>query len=419
VLTLNGFFETLNFNDRTQTDRLAIADPGETGFLFFTAGQDEIGGEVSFDYEQPLAGGKIKLIGLASLNDTQRETQLDDFDEFGALSGSRFERDIELLEYIGRAEYRFGGEAKNDWDLAFETAFNRLTNSSQLSERLEDNADFTLDESSLSSIIVEEIRSIATITRNWTLGEKWNFQASVSGEYSEISSDDIDGSQSQEFIRPRGRFNATYAYDEDLDIRLSLERRVGQLDFFAFTDNIGLDSGVSRDANVNLVPDQTSEIELEFDKTLWDQSNLRLTLNGARIDDVIDSIPIGEDGDGTGNLEDPAYVYSAELSGTLKGADFGIPGLEFGFSGLVTGSNVDDPLTQIGNPDRPDWDVFIEHQDIFGIKVRLDINDLLGERFSQERVFFEGRRDLEPIDFIENRDLQLGRAIRINFSGSF
>ena len=467
VLTLNGFFTTQNFNDRTQTDRLAIADPGETGFLFFTAGQDDIGGEFSFDYEQPLARGKIKLIGLTNLFDTEVGTQLDDFDEFGNLSGSRFERDVLQREIIGRVEYRFGGEAKNDWDLAFETAFNRLTNDSQLLVRLQDNADFTLDESTLSSIRVEEIRSIATITRNWTLGKKWNFQASASGEYSEISSVDInDFSLSQDFVRPRGRFNATYAYDEDLDIRLSLERRVGQLDFFAFTNTIGLDSGVSRDANVNLVPDQTSEVELEFDKTLWDQSNLRLTLTGARIDDVIDSIPIGEDGDGTGNLDDPAYVYSAELSGTLKGADFGIPGLEFGFSGLVTGSNIDDPLTginrrindqtryeleadirydfpnsnwaigsdadfsrdsidfrvtttQLDFPDRPDWDLFIEHQNIFGVKVRVDINNLLGERAVTERVFFLGRRDLEPIDFIERRELEIGRSVRINFSGSF
>ena len=467
ILTLNGSYGTQNFNDRTSTVRTAITDRGETGFLLFNAGQDADGGEFSFDYEQPLSVGKIKLIGLTNFLNSTSASQLDDFDEIGNLTGSRFEREVKLREYIGRGEYSFGGVAKNDWTVAFETAFNTLNDNSQFLERLAENEDLTLDETSLSDTRVEEIRSVATLTRNWTLGEKWNFQASASGEYSEISSDTIAGdSQSDSFFRPRGNFNATYAYDEDLDIRLTLERTVGQLNFFAFIDSVGLDSGISQDANVNLVPDQTTRAELEFDKTIWNESNLRLTFSGARVDDVIDNIPIGDDGDAVGNLPDPAYQYSAEINGTLKGVDFNFPGLEFNFSALITGSNVDDPVTGINRrinqqtrfnlgadvrydfqnsdwaigsdidfrrrsenfrvttielniPDRPSWDIFVEHQNILGVKVRVDVNNLLGDSRITERTFFEGRRDEFPIDFFERRVLENGRSVRFTLSGNF
>jgi len=467
VLTLNGSFGTQNFNDRTRTDRLALTPRGESGLLLFNAGQDAFGGEAGFDYEQPLGLGRIKLIGLGSFLESDSASQIDEFDLLGNLSGSRFEREVSTREYIGRAEYSFGGETKNDWTFAFETAFNSLTDDSQLFAREVINGGLTLQPDSTGDTLVEEIRSIATITRNWKLGQKWDFQLDATGEYSEISSEDISGfSQSREFFRPRGRFSATYAYDESLDIRFNLERTVGQLNFFAFLASVSLDSEVNRTGNINLTPDQTTSARLEFDKTLWKESNLRLTFLGSRVDDVIDSIPIGLDGDGIGNLDDPAYRYGVLLNGTIKGVDFDFPGLEWNFSAFVSGSTIEDPLTgenrrvndqrrfrlssdirydfqnsnwaigsdidyglrarnfrvnttEQNNPDRPSWDVFIEHQNIFGVKVRLDLNNILDNRRVTDRDFFTGRRDLNPLDFNERRELVNGRALRLTLSGNF
>ena len=467
IFMLNGELETQTFGDITTTDRIAITDLGETGFLRFTADQDAKGGEFSFDYERPIAQGTAKFIGLTNFFNSDSISNIDEFDQFANLTGSRFEREVELREYIGRAEYRFGGESKNDWDLAFETAFNSLNDDSQFFERLVDNGDLILDAESTGDTTVEEIRSVATVTRNWTLGPKWSFQASASGEYSEISSEDITGlSQSREFIRPRGRFDATYAYDKDLDIRLTLERSVGQLNFFAFIASVNLDSDITRTGNIDLTPDQTTSAELEFDKTLWKESNLRLTFRGERIDDVIDSIPIGDDGDGIGNLDDPAYLYTARLRGTLKGIDFNFPGLEWNFTAFGSGSTLEDPLTGVNRrinnqvrfflssdvrydfpnsdwaigsdidfgrratdfrvtstelniPDRPSWDIFVEHQNILGVKVRVDLNNLLDDRRVTERTFFDGRRDITDIDFIERRELVNGRSVRLRLSGNF
>ncbi|MEP6342338.1 MAG: TonB-dependent receptor plug domain-containing protein [Maricaulaceae bacterium] len=467
ILTLNGELATQTFRDITTTERTAITDLGETGFLNFTSNQDAEGGEFSFDYERPLGAGTAKLIGLTNFLNSDSVSQIDEFDAIGNLTGSQFNREVELREYIGRGEYRFGGDNQNDWDFAFETAFNSLSDDSQFFERLVDNGELIFDADSEGDTIVEEIRSVATLTRNWTLGQKWNFQASASGEYSEISSEDITGfSQSREFFRPRGKFGATYAYDKDLDIRLTLERAVGQLNFFAFIASVSLDSDVTRTGNIDLTPDQTTSAELEFDKTIWKESNLTLTLRGAQVDDVIDSIPIGDDGDGIGNLEDPAYLYSARLRGTFKGVDFNFPGLEWNFTLFGSGSSLDDPLTdesrrinnqvrfflssdvrydfqnsdwaigsdidfgrratdfrvtttELNIPDRPSWDLFVEHQNIFGVKVRVDLNNLLDDRRVTERTFFEGRRDITEIDFIERRELVNGRSVRLTLSGNF
>ncbi len=467
LLTLNGSFGLQNFNDRTRTDRLALTERGESGLLLFNAGQDAIGGELGFDYEQPLGIGKIKLIGLGSFFNSESGAQIDSFDSFSNLSGSRFEREIETREYIGRGEYSFGGDTRNDWTLAFETAFNNLSDNSQLLERQDLNGGLILDPSTLGDTLVEEIRSIATITRNWKWGPKWDFQLDATGEYSEISSETITGfRQSQDFIRPRGRFSATYAYDESLDIRFNVTRSVGQLNFFAFLASVSLDSEINRTGNINLIPEQTTSTRLEFDKTLWKESNLRLTFLGSRVDDVIDSIPIGLNGDGIGNLEDPAYRYGASINGTLKGVDFNFPGLEWNFTAFASGSTIEDPLTGVNRrvndqrrfrlssdirydfqnsdwaigsdidfnrrarnfrvtttelniPTRPSWDIFIEHQNVFGVKMRLDLNNLLNEKRFTERVFFEGRRDLTGIDFIETRNLEDGLSLRLTLSGNF
>ena len=245
-----------------------------------------------------------------------------------------------------------------------------------------------------------------------------------------------------------------------------MTRSVGQLNFFAFLASVSLDSEINRTGNINLIPEQTTSTRLEFDKTLWKESNLRLTFLGSRVDDVIDSIPIGLNGDGIGNLEDPAYRYGASINGTLKGVDFNFPGLEWNFTAFASGSTIEDPLTGVNRrvndqrrfrlssdirydfqnsdwaigsdidfnrrarnfrvtttelniPTRPSWDIFIEHQNVFGVKMRLDLNNLLNEKRFTERVFFEGRRDLTGIDFIETRNLEDGLSLRLTLSGNF
>src|SRR3546814_20374191 len=72
----------------------------------------------------------------------------------------------------------------------------------------------------------------------------------------------------RKFVRPKGFVSLAWKASPLLDLSVKLEREVGQLDFFDFVASANVSGGTTDAGNVNLVPQQSWNLELEATRNL-------------------------------------------------------------------------------------------------------------------------------------------------------
>ena len=159
--------------------------------------------EIGGDYELGLGRGRLKLIGLnrfvhLPLSETVVTRT---FDGSTPDDGSRFTRDGDELERIGRAEYRWTA-AGGDWQLSGEYAFNRLENLSELFV-LQPDGSFAGVPLPGGSATVEEDRYEVMASYGRPLTPDLALQVNLGGEYSRLEQAG-GGGLTRAFRRPKG-----------------------------------------------------------------------------------------------------------------------------------------------------------------------------------------------------------------------
>jgi len=465
VGNLNLEYNQFNFNGSEISDRRAITADGDNLQTQFSNAEDEWNAQIGVDYEFPLGPGKLKTIGYYRMEHSPTINRFDVFELTGEQSsGSRFSRVADEGEAIARSEYSWSPREGRDWQLGVEGAFNFLDIEAGL--LVFDENDFIEEALDGATSRVEERRAETTVTHSRALSPKWDIQASLGAEYSELSqTGGLAGGLRREFFRPKGFVSATYKPADNLSIRTRLEREVGQLNFFDFISSVDVRDDLGSTGNVNLVPDQSWLGSVEFDRDFGQGNTFKVRFYGALISDLLDRIPIGLDGDAVGNI-DNARRYGFDIDATLKGDKWGWKGTQLDLEFDLRDSDVDDPLTSIGrrlNNDKtsfwrvnfrhdiPDTDwaygieanqfvnapvfrlntindfhfdgpwgvAFLEHKDVFGMKVVLSLRNLFNGSDDFERQIFTDRRDQGVLDFTEFSSRTFGQFVNIEFSGTF
>lgn len=416
--------------------------------------------ELSGDYEFGVGGGKLKLIGLHRFAHIPvAQSVLVVPVDGGTRSGSRFESDSDERERIARGEYRWT-RGTTDWQLSAEAAFNSLDTSAALSV-LEGSGAYLPQPFPGSTSLVEEDRYELMGTLGRPLGSTLTLQASLGGEYSKLSQ---AGGLTRRFTRPKGAVSLAWKATPTLDVNARLRRRVGQLNFNDFLATVNLTDERENAGNPDLVPPQSWELELDATRRLGAYGTTKLRVYAHHIDDIVDIVPIGLDGESPGNL-DRATVYGLEWSGTFELAPLGWRGAKLDARYQAQDTAVRDPLTgndrRISNSlirsarlglrhDVPDTDwawgsnlthdeyarnmrltedghqwegplwgsVFVEHKDVRGLTVRATVNNLFGARSYYDRTSYVNRRG-GPVDFYEDRDRKIGPIVSLSVSGKF
>ncbi len=483
VGNLNLEYNQFNFNGSEISDRRAVTSRGEDLQTQFSNAEDEWNAKIGADYEFPFLSGKLKTIGYYRAEHSPTVSRFDVFELNGTqTSGSRFFQTADEGEAIGRVEYSWAPQEGRDWQFGVEGAFNFLNIEQDL--LLYDGQDF-VDEPLMSDTRVEEQRAEATLTHSRPLSPKWDIQASLGVEYSEISQtgdavSDPSGEVVRDFIRPKGFLAATYKPNDDLSIRFRAEREVGQLSFFDFISSVDVRDDLGNAGNVNLVPSQSWLGSVEFDRDFGNGNTFKVKFYGAQITDLVDRIPVEipidtdddgepddiEFGDAVGNIDSTAYRYGFDANATIKGDKWGWKGTQLDLRFDWRDSSVDDPLTlrsrRLNNDKETYWSAqfrhdipnsdwaygfftdqfvnapafrlntindfhfdgpwgsaFIEHKDVLGMKVKLELLNLFDASDDFERQIFTDRRDVGELDFIESNSRKFDRFINIEFSGTF
>jgi len=427
-----------------------------------TNDEDEWIWEVGGDYEFGLAGGRLKLIGLArSDHDPFEQGVRTEFASGDPDTGNRFLNIADTQERIGRAEYRWKW-GKGDWQISAEGAFNSLDNVTEFLD-LRPDGSFVEIELPGGTATVKEDRYEVMVSHGRPLSSKLTVQLAAGGEYSNLRQIGAGG-LARTFWRPKGLFSAAWKATPRLDLSFKLQRRVGQLNFGDFLATVNLTDDRENAGNVELVPTQSWEADLEGTRNLGRYGTTTLRLYGRLYDDIVDTIPIGLDGESRGNI-DRASAYGAEWKTTFNFDPLGWKGAKLDLRAQAQKTRVRDPLTGEHRPisgnllhfidltlrhDIPDSDwawggninyslyakdyrltevgrvwegpvwssAYVEHKDVMGLTVRATISNIFAATSMWDRTVYAGRRT-GPIQQIEHRDRLIGPIFSFQVRGKF
>ena len=419
--------------------------------------------EIGGDFEFPLGPGKLKLIGLERFErDNFSNDLIDSFESEAPPVGSRFLQTNGIGERIARAEYGWA-MWKADWQLSGEAAFNRLDRVSSLF-LLGPGGEFEDVDFPAGTGGVTEDRYETSLSISKKLSDTLSVQVIGAAEFSTLKQTGT-AANSRSFTRPKGSLATTWKPRADLDISLTLARRVSQLSFGDFLASVSLGDDNQNAGNNELVPYQSWDIELEANKPLGKWGSLRLQVRQGWFEDFIDWFPLDNGGEARGNIGSAERTH-LELSGTINLDPVGLRGARFHFTGVKRWMSVTDPFVGGTRPfsydlidqlegdfrhdiPRSDWaygasfftfnpagysrryefgrgwegptfaDLFVENKDVFGLTVRAAVGNILGARNRFERTVFDGSRPDGDILFVEQSDRRIGPTFRFTVSGEF
>ena len=437
-----------------ELERLRTVRLRERGFEY------EVGG----DYQFALGPGQLKLIGLRSYgHEPMTSTAIVNFADGSPSVGDRVTVDGRDGEWIGRSEYSWKS-GSTDWQISGEAAFNSLDSVTRIFA-LQPDGEFQEIPFPAGTGRVHEDRYEVLGTYGRPLTDNLTFQLVAGGEYSKLSSESSGNSLTRSFLRPKGSLSFAWQQSEDLDVSLKFRRRVGQLNFYDFLASVNLTDDRKNAGNLELVPPQSWEVDLEANRKLGSWGNTSLRLFGHLIEDIVDIIPIGESGQSPGNI-DSAHLYGVEWKGTWLFDNLGWTGAKLDSLLTLQRSRLEDPLTSVSRPisnklqrqvqmnlrhDIPgsSWawgsslqhnrlskgfwltevgrmsegpvflNAFVEHKDVAGLTVQATVGNILNARSRWDRDVFAGFRDRSPILFLERRNRLIGPIFSFSVRGNF
>lgn len=418
--------------------------------------------EVSGDYQFGLGPGKLKLIGLRRFSHEPYRQEIITTPEGGIATGDRFAQTGDLGETIGRGEYQwkmFGG----DWQLSGEAAFNTLDNVASIAV-LDPSGVFVDQPFDGGTGGVSEDRYEGLLSFGRKLTDKLNFQIIAGAEHSTITQTGMNG-LTRSFFRPKGSVSLAWTPTADFDVSLKLRRRVLQLSFYDFLARAFLNDGNQNESNNDLRPQQDWTYEAEINKKFGAWGSTKLILIYRDVEDRVDVIPIGTNGEAVGNIA-KAKAGAIDWTATINLDPAGIKGMRLEPRMLLQKSSLRDPFTgekrqwngftdtvislglrhdipasnlawggdleyvhyqpnyRRNQTDKmwegPVWaSVFVEHKDVLGLTVRASIRNIANARSKRDRTAYTGVRGESPVSFVEERDRLIGPVFSFSVRGKF
>ena len=324
----------------------------------------EIGGDVT----RPLAGGAVKLVGLATRRQRDWLERYRFRTEGGGVVLGGFEQlqDARRNESILRLNWTRSNLAGFSFETGVEGALNTLDHKVQLFEFLAGGEpirrNLPVDEA-----MVKEKRGEAYVRVGRQLSKSIRLDAGLNYEYSTISvRGDTQADRTLRFWKPS--LTLDWKGAEGWHGQLSARRTVAQLDFYDFISSAELSADRVNAGNPNLVPQQTWEFRGTIERPFLGDGLAKIDVGYDLVNDLQDRVLIsagGEDFDAPGNLG-TGKRYFARLTLDAPLAKLGLKGVRAKFNGQVQRTRVEDPISGekrnfTGNFPDWEWSVDVRH----------------------------------------------------------
>lgn len=459
IWNFNASVEHSNWRRKLEVDYQVPGDPAtaESGRGNDKKWRTEIG----TDYEFALGEGRLKLVGFFTQRQGPSFGELQLLEEGSPVpTGSRFSRDSTEGERVLRSEFRWkalGG----DFTLSGEGAYNFVDAKGAL-DVLDSAGVYQPVALTGASSRVEEKRGESILSFSRSLHDDLSLQLAGGFEYSRLSQDGSEG-QVRRFWCPKGSVSLAWNPASQWEMNLKLQRKVGQLNFFDFLASVDVVNNTANGANPELVPPQSWILQLETIRSLGAHGKIRLNLEGEEVSDLVTQIPINATDEAPGNL-DKAQRFQVSLDSSLLLDAIGIPGGKLDSFLTWRTTRLRDPLTlehRQWNGNRTYWNVdfrqdvpntkwawglfselqsrndnyrldyeehftstrpfgnlFIEHKDVWGLKVRLGAGNLWNSKDKTTSTSYVDRRD-GPVGYARDKTIIWHRFYQFTFSGTF
>ena len=393
-------------------------------------------GEVSADYSRSLSDAVQGQILLLQRLGTGRSTSSALYSNGFASDFTRRERDGESILRT-RVEYKAGPTV--DIEAGAEGAYNFLDGRTTYQEN---GTPIALPSANAK---VEEYRGEIFGKADWKISPRLALEAGGRFEVSRIGLAGSDA-KAKTFAYPKPRAVLTWNPYENAQLRLRVEREVGQLAFGDFVASAQFSEDLVLAGNVDLEPQREWIFEAAAEQRFWGKGAATFTVRRRAISNAIDFIVINDEFEAIGNIGD-GTGWEAVASVTAPLDKIVLPGLTVRANGTWRTSKVTDPLTgdtrrisgqrpfegSIGfTHDVAGWNLsygfdanagwrerswrlgelttsslthwyrlFAEFKPTPEWSVRAEYVNL--DEYRRERILFDGLREQGPVGFIESR----------------
>ena len=467
------------------------------------------GGQISAEYRQDLPDGTLTLNGLAkqsfwyaNINEdisypaplqqpaksrsrdrnaevqARYETALSDDEQLLILASHRTEQDHtrDITFAPGTVSISTGNDGSRETIL--HTDYRRQHGDFSLDVGAEGAINILNSRNSLSTngvpvalpsanVRVEEQRGEGFVVGTWRATPTITAEAEMRYEASVLKQSG-DTNLTKPLAYPKPRIQASWRPMPGNEVRFSVERRVGQLNFNDFASSANLLNNNIVAGNRDLEPDRSTRFELTWERRFWKRGSLTLTAQRDDITGLIDHLPIiASDGsvlDANGNIGNGQRDrLSANLTMPLDPLCLG--GFTVRAAGTLNHSEVVDPATgQVRafsgtqpfdgwlslTKDMPEqrlrWGMTVSSQGNYNYYKANEFERaryparlstfveyrpkpawtvrLFGERLTQvpsvrERTIYDGLRGSTAIAYLEKRTLNTGMMLGINIQHTF
>ncbi|HEY4078836.1 MAG TPA: TonB-dependent receptor [Rhizomicrobium sp.] len=194
-----------------------------------------------------------------------------------------------------------------------------------------------------ANVTVDERRAEIFANASWKIDTNWSLEGGARFEYSVIA-ESGDTHNSRNFFYPKPRLLLSWSPDDKSQLRLRVEKVLGQLKFTDFVASSDLAGNGVAAGNANLRPEQRWQFEATIERHFWDKGAIVVSVLHEEIKDLQDYIPVGGGFDAPGNI---AHATNDKLSvnGTLPLDWLGIHNGLLKATTYWTQSALIDPLT--------------------------------------------------------------------------
>ena len=451
-LKLSGS-ETFDPFDYRQVDHLDPGPGGETDHYHENKNTAEIG----VRYERRLSKRlNLELYGLQQFGRFHAVDAFVGSPEAVALTGdaqsARFALRKRTAESILRTSLKFEAAKILTLELGAEGDFNWLRGRTGY---VQNGMVIALP---AANVRVTETRGEVFTTATWRLNPKLTLEAGARFEASKIaSSGDVISARRFSYAKPR--VTLAWSPDAKTQVRLRVEREVGQVNFDNFTaQTAGINTGTVQAGNPRLAPDRDWVFEAAWERRFWGDADFTLTARHLALTDVVDRLPIFSP---SGTFDSPGNIGAGSNNELV--VNLTLPTGRLGLKdGLLTGkstfrrSRVVDPTTGrprgLSGQNPRQWEAHFRQGlpkwkavwgvDIFGERTKIDyrfneiddedlktfvslygeyrpnksltfrfgIDNLSGRGKQQRRQVFAGPRDRAGLTFVDSKDLSTGRV---------
>ena len=460
-LKVNGSL-TVNPFVSDQTDRLIPSSDVERDHFH----QRQDSAELGLRYERALSAKlALEIYGLQQLGRQQTDDTFTGSAAAQAITGdalsARFDLHKRTAESIGRVTLKYQAGKALNLEVGGEGDYNWMRSRTSFAQ------DGVLIPLPAANVRVAERRGEDFATATWQAHPKLTVEWGVKGEFSKIASGgDVISAHSFAFAKPR--MVLSWSPDAADQVRLRLEREVGQLNFDDFTaQTAGINTGTVQTGNPRLNPGKDWVAEAAWDHRFWGSAQATVTLRHYRLSDVVDRAPVF---DPAGTFDSPGNIGSGTKNEVA--VNLTLPTDRLGLKhGLLTGqgtfrrSHVTDPTTdlarEISGLHPIDWEahftqgipkwkatwgvevlnqfrqsfyrfneldtdkyraavnVFAEYKPREDLKFHMDVLDALVLGVKHQREVFTGLRDQSAVSFIDVRNQHVGRFVRLRVIKTF